>query len=261
MKIIFKILNLVQKKPYFVRSKWGKYLLSLWNDDIHSNEWMSLFLSHGNMVASDYTLTMKHNEGVELLSNLITKGLAFLILNKMDIEDSSLMRKNIEKLFSNVFLNLNYYETKNSEYYRFIRWYMDAIPTLKHVKKPLFTKVKGCRKIRVGFLTGDLVYHPVSYILNGIVENFDKNKFEVHTFSTTEKKEDNSLQNKIRKYSNYFYDLNDKDSDQVAQTIIEKDIDVLIEMTGHTSNGSELTNVLRYKPARIIANYFGKFYF
>jgi predicted O-linked N-acetylglucosamine transferase (SPINDLY family) len=256
MKIIFKILNLVQKKPYFVRSKWGKYLLSLWNDDIHSNEWMSLFLSHGNMVASDYTLTMKHNEGVELLSNLITKGLAFLILNKMDIEDSSLMRKNIEKLFSNVFLNLNYYETKNSEYYRFIRWYMDAIPTLKHVKKPLFTKVNGCRKIRVGFLTGDLVYHPVSYILNGIVENFDKNKFEVHTFSTTEKKEDNSLQNKIRKYSDYFYDLNDKDSDQVAQTIIEKDIDVLIEMTGHTSNGSELTNVLRYKPARVVANYF-----
>ena len=256
MKLIFKILNVVQKKPYFERTKWGKYLLSLWNDDIHSNEWMSLFLSHGNMVASDFTLVMKHSDGVDMLSNLVTKGLAFLILNKMDITDKSLMRQNLEKLFSNIFLNLNYYDTRNSEYYRYIRWYMDSIPTLKHVSKPYFKKIGENRKLRIGFLTGDLVYHPVSYILNGIVEHMDKTKFEIHMFSTTEKKDDNTMQNKIRKYSDHFYDLHGNDSDQIAQTIISKDIDLLIEMTGHTSNGSDLTNVLRYKPARVIANYF-----
>jgi predicted O-linked N-acetylglucosamine transferase (SPINDLY family) len=208
------------------------------------------------MVASDYTLVMKHEEGVNLLSNLITKGLAFLILNKMDISDSSLMRRNIEKLFSNLFLNLNYYETKNSEYYRYIRWYIESIPTLKHVVKPVFSKITESRKLRVGFLTGDLVYHPVSYILNGIVEHMDKEKFEVYTFSTTEPKPDNSLQNKIRNFSDCFVDLHDKDCDTIARTITSNNIDVLIEMTGHTSNGSELTNVLRYKPARVIANYF-----
>lgn len=255
-KIIVKILNLVQKKKYFERCKWGKYLLSLWNDDIHNNEWISLFLSHGNMVASDYTLVMKHSEGIDLLSNLITKGIAYLILNKVEMNVPSQMRRNIEKLFCNIFLNLNYYEQRNSEYYRYMRWYMDAVPTLKHISKPYFNKIGSTRKLRIGFLTGDLVYHPVSYILNGIVEHMDKSKFEIHMFSTTEKRDDNSMQNKIRKYSDKFYDLHGNDSDQIAQTIISKDIDVLIEMTGHTSNGSELINVLRYKPARVIANYF-----
>lgn len=257
IQIIYKILNLVQKKPYFERCKWGKYLLSLWNDDIHSTDWMSLFLSHGNMVASDFTLVMRHEEGISNLANLIHRGLAFAKLNKQDLTKNIQMRSNLQKIFSNIFLNLNYCETRNPEHYRYIKYYMENIPKLSDIVLAKFNKISPGRKIRIGFLSGDLVYHPVSYILNGIVEHIDKSKFEVHIFSTTPVHKDNSLQNKIRKHADTFADMGeDADCLKIKDTIIEKDIDVLIEMTGHTSNGNKLIEALHYKPARVIANYF-----
>jgi predicted O-linked N-acetylglucosamine transferase (SPINDLY family) len=255
MKIIYKILNHVQKRPYFERCKWGKYLLSLWNDDIQSNEWMSLFLSHGNMVVSDFTMVMQHEQGMDLLTNLIQKAMAFLELNKLDLGTTSQMRTNLEKLFSNLFLNMNYFETRNPEQLRQIQYYMTHLPALKEVVKPKFIKIVPGRKLRIGFLSGDLVYHPVSYILNGIVEHMNKDRYDIHIFSTTENK-DNSLQTKIRKDATVFHELHGKSVIDVKDTIVKDDIDVLIEMTGHTSNGSELVNVLRWKPARVLANYF-----
>jgi predicted O-linked N-acetylglucosamine transferase (SPINDLY family)/glycosyltransferase involved in cell wall biosynthesis len=257
MQIVYKILNRVQKKPYFDRCKWGKYLLSLWNDDIHSNDWMSLFLSHGNMVASDFTLVMRHEEGISNLANLIHRGLAFAKLNKQDLSSMIQMRSNLQKIFSNIFLNLNYYETRNPEHLRYIKYYMENIPLPNDLVKPSFSKIGRGRKIRIGFLSGDIVYHPVSYILNGIVEHMDTSKFEVHIFSTTPVLKDNSLQNKIRKYATSFADMGeDASCHKIRDTILEKDIDVLVEMTGHTSNGNRLIEALHYKPARVIANYF-----
>ena len=256
MNIVFKILNLVQKKPYFDRCKWGRYLLSLWNDDLHDNAWTSLFLSHGNMVVSDFTTVMRHEEGIRLLTDLLTKGLAFFKLHKMDIAKPGQMRNNLEKLFSNLFLNLNYGETRNAEHWRYVKYFMEEIPPLADLVKPKFARINTHRKLRVGFLTGDLVYHPVSYIMNGIIEHFDKSRFETHIFSTTNVLKDNMLQNKMRADASVFYDLVDKKSEEVCDAIIAADIDVLIEMTGHTSNGADLGNVLRRKPARVIANYF-----
>jgi len=255
MRIIYKILNLVQKRPYFERCKWGKYLLSLWNDDIQNNEWMSLFLSHGNMVVSDFTMVMRHEQGIDLLTNLIQKAMAFLELNKIDMKQPSQMRINIEKLFSNLFLNINYFETRNPEQLRQLQYFKEHLPALQEVVKYSFSKIPSNRKLRVGFLSGDIVFHPVSYIMNGIIEHMDKERFDIHIFSTTEKK-DNSLQNKIRKDSTVFHDLYQKTVNEIKDVIATDDIDVLIEMTGHTSNGTDLINVLRWKPARVIANYF-----
>ncbi len=263
MAIIYKILNVVQKKPYFDRCKWGKYLLSLFNDDIQSQEWMTLFLSHGNMVSNDYTLVMRHEECITTILNLLVKGFAYIELNKTDLSELNTMRGNIEKIFSNLFLDLNYCETRNPEYFKYVQYYQKSLPALKDVVKPRFAKIprgsgssSSSRKLRIGFLTGDLVYHPVSYVLNGIVEHMDKERFEIHIFSTTKVLPDNMMQNKIRKFSTAFHDLKDAGVHAIRDKITASDIDVLIEMTGHTTNGSEILNILRYKPARVIANYF-----
>jgi len=256
MAIIHKILNLVQKKPYFERCKWGKYLLSLWNDDINNTEWMSIFLAHGNMVVGDYCMVMHHEEGIKQLADIITKALAFIELHKIDLKVPSVTRNNLEKLFSNLFLNLNYYEINNKEHFRNIQYFIKHMPPLISAQKSLFSKIPPNRKLRIGFMSGDLVYHPVSYILNGIVEHFDKSRFDVCLFSTTEKKLDNSLQNKLRKEATEFIDLHGQSITAIIDAIKINDIDLLIEMTGHTTTGTDLLNVVRAKPARVIAQYF-----
>lgn len=258
VKIVHKVLDIVQKRPYFDRCKWGRYLVSLWNDDIQNADWLSLFLSHGNMVIGDYTLVMKHEEGMELNMNLIQKALAHSLLYKTDLSRPCVMRGNLEKLFSNLFLNMNYCETNNPKLWSYVDYFMKHLPPLTIENKPRFEKIiRGSRKLRIGFLTGDLVYHPVSYILNGIVTNFDKSRFETHIFSTTPVKDDvPRIQTRIRNDATAFYDLAGKPMKTIVDTIAEADIDVLIEMTGHTSNAGDLLNVARHKPARVLANYF-----
>lgn len=255
LAIINKIMKIIPSKLYFERCKWSKYLLSLWNNDIQDITWLTLFLSHGNIIAGDLTLVMHHEEAIELLTNLIHKALAYIELYKLNIKTRNSIRISIEKLFSNIFLNMNYYENRNPELYKYIQYYMKELPPTLNIIKTTYIPIETGRKLRIGFLSGDLVWHPVSYILNGIVKYMDTTKFETHIFSTTEKK-DNSLQNTLRKECTKYYELFDKSATEIKDTIIIEDIDVLIEMSGHTTNGTNLLDVLRWKPARVLANYF-----
>lgn len=256
MNVINKILGAVQKLSYFERCKWGRYLLSLWNNDIHDQHWMTLFLSHGNMITSDYTLVMKHEEGHALMTDLLAKGLAFAKLHKVDLSLPTMNRGNIEKLFSNLFLNMNYFDSSNPNFYNAVKYFQENMPDqkLSRVKK-VFAPITAGRKLRIGFLSGDYVYHPVSYVLNGIVEHLDKSKFDIYLFSTSKRDDTNKLQLKMRRDATEFCDMKDNIED-VVETIESKDIDVLVEMCGHTTNGTTLINALRMKPARVVAQYF-----
>ena len=256
MNIVGKILNVIQSKPYFDRCKWGKYLLSLWNDDIHDTNWMTIFMSHGNMVVADYMLVGKHEEGMVLLTNLLQKAYAYVELHKIDVTAPTQMRNNIEKLFTNLFLNMNYFETRNPEHWRYVEHFMKKLPTaiLPHVFPSL--SPRAGRKTRIGFLSGDLIYHPVSYILTGIVEHLNKDTYDVHVYTTSEKKPDNLLQNKIRREATKYVDLQGGTVASIKDAIVADDVDLLIEMTGHTSTGTDLLNVVRHKPARVVAQYF-----
>jgi len=256
MKIVTKVLTRVQKKSYFERCKWNRYLLSLWNDDIQDSEWMTLFLSHGNMTVADYMLVGKHEEGISMLLNILQKGFAYAELHKIDLKKPSLIRGNIEKLFCNLFLNLNYCETRNPEFLKSVNYYKTSLPPLLDIVKPVFAKKDPAAKRRIGFLSGDFIYHPVSYILSGIVANFDKTRYEPVVFSTTPKSPANRMQQSLRDNAFAFHDLENKSTEEIAKIITEADVDLLIEMSGHTSNGPTLLGVLRHKPARVVAQYF-----
>jgi hypothetical protein len=97
MTIINKVIDLVKKKPYFERCKWSKYLLSLWNNDIQNNDWLTLFLSYGNLISGDFILVMRHEEGIQLIADLIHKALAYIELFKYNIKENISIRKSIEK--------------------------------------------------------------------------------------------------------------------------------------------------------------------
>jgi predicted O-linked N-acetylglucosamine transferase (SPINDLY family) len=256
MAIVIKILGIVQKKSYFDRCKWGRYLLSLWNDDLHNADWMNCFLAHGNMIVTDYMLVMKHEESIKLMTDLIQKSFAFATLIKSNLKERNMLRTNIEKLFSNLFLNNNYFQTNNPEIFRFVQYFMENLPKTTDIPAPKkFKPIESGRKIRIGFLSGDIVYHPVSYILNGIVQSLDKEKFESFLFSTSGEDRKNQMQNRIRESVTKMIDLPAKSTD-VYEAIVKEDIDVLIEMCGHTTNGTENVAVLRAKPARVVTQYF-----
>jgi predicted O-linked N-acetylglucosamine transferase (SPINDLY family)/glycosyltransferase involved in cell wall biosynthesis len=253
--VIFKVANYMNKLQYFERCKWGKYLISLYNNDIHNNSWLSFFVANGNMMSSDYSLVMKHEEGLKLLEKVIENTFASAKLTNKSIYEESDLRRNAEKLFNNLFLLLNYFITNNPTYFHYVKYYMENLPAKNTVSLCKFTPIASNRKLRLGFLSGDVKYHPVSYILNGLVKHINPNEFDVFVFSTSAKDDTNIMQKRIRD-SCYYIDLNGESEFRLRDIIYEKDIDVLVEMSGHTSEGTQLINVMRHRPARVQANYF-----
>jgi predicted O-linked N-acetylglucosamine transferase (SPINDLY family) len=257
MPVVNKVIDILTTKPYFERNKWTQLMTSLWNADIHSNEWMSLYMAHGNMQASDLAHVMKHEQGTNLAMDILHKVKAFMTLHGVPYDTYNTTRENFEKLFSNVLLNMNYWETRNPELHRYTKLYNEHLPRLTDGKSYTFDKVNKNRKIRVGFLSGDICYHPVAYVLNGIIENMDKSKFETFVYSDNiDFEQKNIMQEKIKRECHKFVYIRGKSINESSDLIAADDIDVLIEMTGHTTNGARFPNILRNRPARVIVNYF-----
>lgn len=109
------------------------------------------------------------------------------------------------------------------------------------------------RRIRVGYISSDFRTHPVSFFFEPLLEGHNREAIEVYGYSnvqcpdrTTER-----LQSKFDHYQN-ICGVNDK----IVAGMIERDqIDILVDLGGHTDN-SRLT-VLAYKPAPIQVAYLG----
>jgi predicted O-linked N-acetylglucosamine transferase (SPINDLY family) len=257
--ILQKIFELTRNESYQVQQKWSGYIYSLWNNNPEHKDWMSFHLSHGTLLSNTEFLIMQHETGIARIKKMIENMFEYAGTNHIDLTKKCGFRTTLEKLFGNLLLNSNYYETHNPTLFSHASLYKNKLPQLDLERPaPLFVKIeRGSRPLRIGFLSGDLMNHPVGYMLNGILEHMDKSRFETHVFSTTNRIKDSlPIQQRMRRNAFLYYDCVDMTIGQMVNTIVEADIDVLIEMTGHTTNNEKLLEVAYHKPARVLANYF-----
>ena len=106
------------------------------------------------------------------------------------------------------------------------------------------------RKLRIGYLSGDFKSHSVAYFLEPILEHHDRTQFEITAYSNTEKSD--KVTQRLKSHCDRWRDvLWIRDDDALAppsSPIVDDQIDVLIELSGHTL-GNRLMVVLARKPA------------
>lgn len=113
------------------------------------------------------------------------------------------------------------------------------------------------QKLRIGYISTDFITHPVGYMFDSILRNHDTNRFEVFCYdnSNQDKVKNDFISKKLRKYNNATWKvIENKSDEEILNKIVSDDLDILIDMMGHTRNTR--MNVLQYKPARIIISYF-----
>ncbi len=120
---------------------------------------------------------------------------------------------------------------------------------------PLWTGEKYThRKKRVGFMSADFRVHPVGYLLIGLLEQFDKSQFELTGFFTGVA--DNSdLWKRYRCAFDHYIDCHSMTSLEVAKLMRAMEMDVVIDLSGHTE-GTRL-DVLAHRPAPAQVTYLG----
>ena len=111
------------------------------------------------------------------------------------------------------------------------------------------------RPLKVGFVSPDLRNHPVGYFLLPLFKNFDPARATFHAYSTHERQD--STRDALKAKAHTWLEAAALTDEELAHTIYQDEIDVLIDLAGHTS-GNRLS-VFAMKPAPIQATGFGYF--
>jgi len=123
---------------------------------------------------------------------------------------------------------------------------------------PKFTKWNvdiETKKLKIGFISGDICNHPVGYFVEGLIECLEVTKFELHAFPTISLTDD--LTDRVKPFFTKWspiYGMTDRDA---ASVIHNSGIHILIDLSGHTAHNR--LPVFSYRPAPVQASWLGYF--
>ena len=103
------------------------------------------------------------------------------------------------------------------------------------------------KKIRVGFMSEDFQWHVVMAWSWALLSELDKNLFAVYCYSSV--KEPDNVTNHFRATVDVWRDIADLTDAQAAQMIRDDEIDILVDLAGHTADNRLL--VAAYRPAPV----------
>ncbi len=109
-------------------------------------------------------------------------------------------------------------------------------------------------KLRLGYFSADLRDHAMGYLMARLFERHDRSQFEVFAFSFGVGRED-EMRQRLEKAFDRFFDVRPESDDAVARLITEQEIDILIDLMGHTSDNR--LPVLAQRPAPVQVHYLG----
>jgi predicted O-linked N-acetylglucosamine transferase (SPINDLY family) len=110
------------------------------------------------------------------------------------------------------------------------------------------------RRIRIAYLSDDLHDHPVGYLLAGALECHDRERFESIALSFRPAGP-SEFARRVAAAFDRFVDVSQLDDRQVAQLMHELQIDIAVDLMGHTQG--KRSAILAHRAAPVQVNYLG----
>ncbi|MBR2518676.1 MAG: hypothetical protein IKE46_02640 [Selenomonadaceae bacterium] len=112
---------------------------------------------------------------------------------------------------------------------------------------PFESKIYAHKKIRIGFLSGDFFGHAVIRWSGNIITEIDKNFFEIYCYASNV--QNDKVTTFLRDTVDTWRDKKKLTDEEAAKLIRDDEIDILFDLSGHTS-GNRL-RVAAYRPATV----------
>ena len=110
-------------------------------------------------------------------------------------------------------------------------------------------------KIRIAYFSPDFRNHAVSLLTVGLFENHDRNRFEVFGFSLKPAPDGDLVNLRLRQGFDKFLDVDQMSDKEIACLAQEYEVDIAIDLAGHTQNSR--TGIFSYRAAPIQISYIG----
>ena len=139
-----------------------------------------------------------------------------------------------------------------------LRWEEGAVPVQMRMAaraKRFRRASRAGRKLRIGYVSGDFRGHAVSYFMEPIIGFHDRRRVEVFAYSTFDKPD--AITERIQGKSDHWHVLAGSSDDEATDLIASHDIDVLIDLAGHT--GHARLGIFARRAAPVQCHYLGYF--
>jgi protein O-GlcNAc transferase len=165
------------------------------------------------------------------------------------------VRPDDASLHSNLLLALHYQpDVDPAEILREARCYAErhaaplAVAALPHPGRPLLG-----RRLRVGYVSADFREHPVANFLEPILASHDHQRFEIVCYADVPQPD--AVTGRLQGYADQWRSLVGLSDEQAAEVIRRDEIDILVDLAGHTGGNRLL--VFARRPAPVQASYLG----
>lgn len=152
--------------------------------------------------------------------------------------------------YSNYLFNSHYVFLPKEEYLLRHLGYdslFQPVSRLHHNRKQIKRRFRSRKKIRIGYLSPDLRYHVVLLFIWAMLTKYCRDDFEVYCFSMSPVEDEYSEY--LRQNTDCWCNIHHLTSQQAAKVIRQQDIDILVELAGHSRNNG--LPILAYKPAPV----------
>lgn len=123
------------------------------------------------------------------------------------------------------------------------------------LKPTLVFPAKGkTARIRLGYLSSDFRAHATAFLMAELFGLHDRTKFDVFAYSYGVD-DHSAIRERIKEQAGHFVELNKLSAAQAAARIREDNIDILIDLKGHT-RGARL-DILAHRPAPLQVHWLG----
>jgi protein O-GlcNAc transferase len=109
-------------------------------------------------------------------------------------------------------------------------------------------------RIRLAYLSADFHEHAVAYLIAGLIEEHDRNRFETVAVSFGPDSS-SAIRSRLRNAFGQFIDVRDKSDLEAATLLREMEVDIAVDLAGLT--GGSRPGILGLRPAPVQVNYLG----
>ena len=109
-------------------------------------------------------------------------------------------------------------------------------------------------RIKIAYVSADFREHPVGHLIAGVIENHDREKFEIICVSIGIDDE-SKLRQRIIGGSDHFILGQQLSSLDIANLLRKMEVDILVDLNGYTSDLR--TDIFMHRPAPVQVNYLG----
>lgn len=132
------------------------------------------------------------------------------------------------------------------DHFKFARLFEHRVKTMKLPPGRLDQEKS---RLRIGFVSADIRSHPVTYFVEPLWASLDPEKIEIYFYDTFRKPD--STTTRMAHYCKKSTNISEMPDGDAAKLILDDQIDILIDMTGHTAKNRLLLFMRRPAPVQV----------